>query len=173
MFYFPMLMIVTVNPVLPSTPIFSPTFYKELNQNYALFTRTKAALGKFCLNYLWGNIKLVLDTTIFTVDVFTDVANGVNLVRGPSKNSTSMIGNTSSLSSGRITKPHPIWGSQMIAIPFLPMLVHGFGLASIRYNPWKYLTLCGDFSKMPEPSMESNLVLCLLLAIPFTIIATP
>ena len=111
----------------------------------------------------------VLDTTIFTVDVFTDVANGVNLVRGPSKNSTSMIGNTSSLSSGRITKPHPIWGSQMIAIPFLPMLVHGFGMASLRWNPWMYLTSCGDL----ESSKGSNLVLCLLLAIPFTIIATP
>ena len=115
----------------------------------------------------------VLDTSIFTMDVFTDVANGVNLVRGPTENSTSMIGNTSKPSPGRIKKPHPIWGSQMIAIPFLPMLVHGFGLASLRYNPWKYLTSCGDFSKMPEPSMESNLVLCLLLAIPFTIIATP
>ena len=52
MFYLPVLMIVTVNPVLPSTQIFSPTFYKELDQNYALFTRTKAAVGKFRLTYL-------------------------------------------------------------------------------------------------------------------------
>ena len=109
----------------------------------------------------------VLDTTIFTVDVFTDVANGVNLVRGPAKNSNSIIGNTST--PGRITKPYPIWGSQMIAIPFLPMLVHGFGMASLRWNPWMYLTSCGDL----ESSKGSNLVLCLLLAIPFTIVATP
>ena len=57
----------------------------------------------------------------------------------------------------------------MIAIPFLPMLVHGFGSASLRWNPWMYLTSCGEL----ESSKGSNLVLCLLLAITFTIVATP
>ena len=107
------------------------------------------------------------------MDVFTDVANGVNLVQGPLENSTSIIGNTSTQSSGRIRKPHPFWGSQMIAIPFLPMFVQGFSLATIRYNPWKWLVLCGDSNEMFGNSSYSNLAFCLLLAIPFTIVATP
>ena len=52
MFYLLMLMTVTVDPVLPSISIFSPTVYKELDQKYALFTRTKAAVGKFRLTFL-------------------------------------------------------------------------------------------------------------------------
>ena len=58
MFYLLMLMTVTVDPVLPSISIFSPTVYKELDQKYALFTRTKAAVGKFRLTYE-ENIKFI------------------------------------------------------------------------------------------------------------------
>ena len=41
-----LLMVVTVNPILACTPVFSASFYTELNENYALFARTKAAVGK-------------------------------------------------------------------------------------------------------------------------------
>ena len=55
-----LLVILLVKPSDSCTPCFSVAFYKELDQNYALFARIKAAAGKFVHVILCGiNVKIV------------------------------------------------------------------------------------------------------------------
>ena len=101
--------------------------------------------------------------------MFTDVANGVNFVRGP-ENVTYMENMTAPTLDGRITRPHPIWGTLTITIPFLPMLFYGFNLAAFGYNPWDVMSSCGE---LEGRDINQNICLLWFLAIPFTFVATP
>ena len=61
-------------------------------------------------------------TLLFSDDVFTDVANGINLYKGRDPNAT--VNETEGvINDGRIRKAHSIWGVMMLTIPFLPMTV--------------------------------------------------
>ena len=116
---------------------------------------------------------LIIDTTLFAVDVFTDVANGVNLALGP-ENMTLPANVSAPLHlKGKLAKPHPIWGTTMILIPFLPMLAHGLHYAAMGFNPWRWLYTCGGNSMFTADKAIQFRVLYLLLAVPFTIVATP
>merc|ERR1712037_1087237 len=64
--------------------------------------------------------KAAADTALFSADVFTYVANGLNLNYGPDPNTTL---NQTDVEDGRIGKAHPVWGVLMLTIPFLPMMV--------------------------------------------------
>ena len=76
---------------------------------------------------------LSLDTALFTADVFTDIANGINLYYGPDTNTTA--NNTEENNNdGQIKKAHPIWGALTLATPFLPMLV-GAPIIAVTYTP--------------------------------------
>ena len=101
---------------------------------------------------------LSLDTALFSADVFTDVANGINLYYGPDPNATV---NETEGDDGRIKKAHPVWGVLMLTIPFLPMLVFvPFAVGAVTDG---------------KGSCTRNVVV--LLAIPlslvFTAVATP
>ena len=69
-----------------------------------------------CLNIL------LLDTVLFSADVFTDIANGVNLYFGPNTNASVNMTEEDN-NDGKINKAHPIWGALTLTTPFLPMLV--------------------------------------------------
>ena len=132
---------------------------------------------------------------MFTADVFSDIANGVNLVLGPATgSSTDLIANhsftdnnlvahnneftsnmTGALMQGRIKKAHPIWGTIMITIPFLPMLMIGIvQVVSLSSNPWLMMYSCikNQERQLKEIHKISKLG-HLLLLIPFSIVATP
>ena len=65
---------------------------------------------------------LSLDTLLFGADVYTDIANGINLYFGPNTNSTANK-TEENANDGKITKAHPIWGTLTLITPFLPMMV--------------------------------------------------
>ena len=108
-----------VNPSHSCKPATTVSFFKELNENYQLFERAKAAAGGQSSSVPCFK-SLSLDTTLFSADVITDLANGINLYMGPDSNITEM---ESIVDDGRIREAHPIWGVMMITIPFLPMMV--------------------------------------------------
>ena len=97
----------------------------------------------------------------------TDVYNGANLYVGPSfKITTRGIEEShANISEGRwdgtIRKAHPIWGVMMLAIPFLPMMLVGPMLA------W---WIAEDKSTQTK---LIGLLFSILLALPFTAVATP
>ena len=102
---------------------------------------------------------LFLDTALFTADVFTDIANGINLYYGPDTDATA--DNTEENNNdGQIKKAHPIWGALTLATPFLPMLV-GAPIIAVTYTPKSScLKVCA-------------VLLSILLCVPFTAVATP
>ena len=57
--------------------------------------------------------------------------------------------------------------------PFLPMLAHGLHYAAMGFNPLRWLYTCGGNSMFTADKAIQFRVLYLLLAIPFTIVATP
>ena len=114
-----------VNPTHSCKPADTVSFFKELNENYQLVERAKAAAGKQSSSKVSCFNTLSLDTALFSADVFTDVANGINLYYGPDPNTT--VNETEGgINDGRIRKAHPVWGVMMITIPFLPMMVVAF-----------------------------------------------
>ena len=86
----------------------------------SLLERAKAAAGKKSSSKVPCFNTLSLDTALFSADVFTDVANGLNLYYGPDPNATL---NQTDGDDGRIKKAHPVWGVLMLTIPFIPMMV--------------------------------------------------
>ena len=102
---------------------------------------------------------LLLDTALFTADVFTDIANGINLYYGPDTDATA--NNTEENNNdGQIKKAHPIWGALTLSTPFLPMLV-GAPIIAVTYTPkGSCLKVCA-------------VLLSILLCVPFTAVATP
>ena len=111
-----------VNPCHSCKPADTVSFLKELNENYQLFERAKAAAGRKSSSKVSCFNVLSLDTALFSADVFTDVANGINLYMGPDPNAT-MNETEGANKHGSITKSHPVWGVMMLSIPFLPMMV--------------------------------------------------
>ena len=107
-----------VNPGHSCKPADTVSFFKELNENYQLVERVKAAAGEISSSKVPCFNTLSLDTALFSADVFTDVANGLNLYYGPDPNATL---NQTEGDDGRIRKAHPVWGVLMLTIPFLPM----------------------------------------------------
>ena len=92
----------------------------------------------------------------------TDVYNGVKLVEGPDPDST--MNHTALAKEGVITEPHPIWGGLMLGIPFLPMLFATIAFAFLHVN---------NHSGWSNPIFFSALIIYLISAVPFTIVATP
>ena len=91
----------------------------------------------------------------------TDVYNGVKLFEGPDHDSTT----NRIAKEGVITEPHPIWGGLMLGIPFLPML-----FATIAFAFWAN---SNNHSGWSNPIFFSALIIYLISAVPFTIVATP
>ena len=138
---------------------------------------------------------------MFTADVFSDVANGVNLVLGPATSSgkdltanqsftdmtlvadTNLVANDSTSNmtgasmQGRIKKAHPIWGTMIITITCIPMLWVGISMVFMSANPWSSIheVYCHQKGQNPYQNEVANISRLghSLLLIPFTIVATP
>ena len=103
---------------------------------------------------------LSLDTALFSADVFTDFANGINLYTGPDTDAT--VNETEGASKhGSITKPHPVWGVMMLSIPFLPMMVAA-PIVALMFTEEK--GLCTRIGLV---------LLAIVLSLPFTAVFTP
>ena len=124
---------------------------------------------------------------MFTADVFSDVANGVNLVLGPAFATSSSTDNRSSTNmnmvaeitgasmQGKIKKAHPIWGTMTITIPLLPMLQYGISCVSCSVDPWSSMCHMYGYKERQVEYLQDKMATAVhvLLLIPFTIIATP
>ena len=134
---------------------------------------------------------------MFTADVFSDVANGVNLVLGPATSSgadfsftdmtlvadTNLVAHDSTSNmtgasmQGRIKKAHPIWGTMIITITCIPMLWVGISMVFMSANPWSSIheMYCHQKGQNPYQNEVTNIGRLghSLLLIPFTIVATP
>ena len=75
--------------------------------------------------------------------------------------SNSTMNETEMVKDGRTRKAHPVWGSLMLSIPFLPMLVAPLALVFLPAKDGRKSWFCGI------------LVLFLICAAPFTLITTP
>ena len=151
-----------VNPTHSCKPSDTVSFFKELNENYQLVERAKAAAGKQSSSVPCFNKYQSLDTALFSADVFTDVANGITLYYGPDPNTT--VNETEGgINDGRITKPHPVWGLMTVAISFNPMMVVAPILA-IRFTA---IADKGSCTKL------GAVLLAIPLSLVFTALATP
>ena len=99
------------------------------------------------------------DTALFSADVFTDVANGINLYYGPDPNATV---NQTEGDDGRIRKAHPVWGVLMLTIPFLPMMV-----VAVMFAVMAVIAGAGLCTKI------GVVLLAIPVSLVFTAVATP
>ena len=108
-----------------------------------------------------------LDAALFSADVFTDVANGIILYRGPAGGSDPIatLNDTEGvLDDGRIRQAQPRFGILVLTIPFLPMMVS---------LPWFAFALLALNEKRTWKTKLGTTLFSLLLSVPFTTLATP